>query len=52
MGTDAFVVAGFLPRMAAELEVSEGAAGYSVTVFAICYAVLSPLLTTVTASAP
>ncbi|SNR33319.1 Predicted arabinose efflux permease, MFS family [Haloechinothrix alba] len=52
VGTDAFVVAGFLPRMADELGVSEAAAGYSVTVFAICYAVFSPLLATATATVP
>lgn len=52
VGTDAFVIAGFLPRMADELGVSEAAAGYSVTVFAICYAVFSPLLATVTATVP
>lgn len=52
VGTDAFVVAGFLPEMAGELGVTEATAGYSVTVFAICYAVFSPLLATVTATAP
>ncbi|WP_129838782.1 MFS transporter [Streptomyces sp. RFCAC02] len=52
VGTDAFVVAGFLPQMADELGVTEAAAGYSVTVFAICYAVFSPLLATVTATVP
>ncbi|MDN5737984.1 MAG: MFS transporter [Brevibacterium aurantiacum] len=52
VGTDAFVVAGFLPEMANELSVTEAAAGYSVTVFAICYAVFSPLLATVTATVP
>lgn len=52
VGTDAFVVAGFLPEMANELSVTETAAGYSVTVFAICYAVFSPLLATITATVP
>lgn len=52
VGTDAFVVAGFLPEMANELGVTEAAAGYSVTVFAICYAVFSPLLATITATVP
>lgn len=52
VGTDAFVVAGFLPEMAAELDVTEAAAGSTVTVFAICYAVFSPLLATLTATVP
>lgn len=52
VGTDAFVVAGFLPDMAASLQVGEGAAGQSVTVFAAAYAVLSPVLATVTARVP
>ncbi|MEV4473682.1 MFS transporter [Nonomuraea sp. NPDC049504] len=49
VGTDAFVVAGFLPQLAASLEVSETAAGQSVTAFAVAYAILSPVLATVTA---
>ncbi|WP_020657328.1 MFS transporter [Amycolatopsis benzoatilytica] len=52
VGTDAFVVAGFLPQMASELRVSEAAAGYSMTVFALCYAVFSPVLATLTATVP
>ncbi|NUP02394.1 MAG: MFS transporter [Nonomuraea sp.] len=52
VGTDAFVVAGFLPDLAASLHVTEGTAGQSVTVFAVAYAVLSPVLATVTARVP
>ncbi|MGW1468178.1 MFS transporter [Streptomyces sp. NPDC002308] len=52
VGTDAFVVAGFLPSMADELHVSSTAAGQSVTVFAAAYAVLSPVLATATARLP
>jgi len=52
VGTDAFIVAGFLPAMAAELAVSPAAAGQSVTVFAIAYAVLAPFVATVTARVP
>jgi MFS transporter, DHA1 family, inner membrane transport protein len=52
VGTDAFVVAGFLPATAAELGVSVAAAGQSVTVFAIAYAVLSPVVATLTATLP
>ncbi|GAA3470466.1 MFS transporter [Nonomuraea roseola] len=52
VGTDAFVVAGFLPEMAASLHVSEAAAGQSVTVFAAAYAIGSPVLATLTARLP
>lgn len=52
VGTDAFVVAGFLPSMADELHVSSTAAGQSVTVFAAAYALFSPVLATVTARLP
>ncbi|MFD6529709.1 MFS transporter [Streptomyces sp. NPDC060184] len=52
VGTDAFVVAGFLPSMAEELHVSSTAAGQSVTVFAAAYALLSPVLATATARLP
>ncbi|MCO5998194.1 MFS transporter [Actinoallomurus rhizosphaericola] len=52
VGTDAFVVAGFLPSMARTLHVSAGAAGQSVTVFAVAYAVLAPVLATATARLP
>ncbi|MFD7656135.1 MFS transporter [Actinosynnema sp. NPDC059797] len=52
VGTDAFVVAGFLPQMAESLRVSESTAGQSVTVFAAAYALLSPVLATVTARLP
>ncbi|GAA3614915.1 MFS transporter [Nonomuraea rosea] len=52
VGTDAYVVAGFLPAMAESLHVSVAAAGQSATVFAITYAVLSPILATVLARMP
>ncbi|MGW0856598.1 MFS transporter [Streptomyces sp. NPDC002690] len=52
VGTDAFVVAGFLPSMAEDLHVSTAAAGQSITVFAAAYAVLSPVLATATARLP
>jgi predicted MFS family arabinose efflux permease len=52
VGTDAYVVAGFLPDMASSLHVSEGTAGQSATAFAITYAVLSPVLATVLARVP
>ena len=48
VGTDAFILSAFLPEMAAELGVSVAHAGYAVTVFAASYAVLSPILATLT----
>ncbi|WP_228785352.1 MFS transporter [Nocardia cyriacigeorgica] len=52
VGTDAFVVAGFLPDMAESLSVSTATAGLSVTVFAVAYAVAAPVLATLTARIP
>ncbi|MDF5758342.1 MFS transporter [Spongiactinospora sp. TRM90649] len=52
VGTGVFAVAGFLPAMAASLGVSEAAAGQSVTVFALAYAALAPVLATMTARMP
>ncbi|WP_249359622.1 MFS transporter [Nocardia cyriacigeorgica] len=52
VGTDAFVVAGFLPDMAASLAVSAATAGLSITVFAVAYAVAAPVLATLTARIP
>ncbi|GAB2331868.1 MFS transporter [Streptomyces variabilis] len=52
VGTDAFITAGFLPAMAHSLHVSTSAAGQSVTLFAAAYAVLSPVLATLTARLP
>ncbi|OKI07267.1 MFS transporter [Streptomyces sp. CB02923] len=49
VGTDAFVIAGVLPDIAADLHTGLGAAGQLVTVFAVAYAVLSPLLAAFTA---
>tara|TARA_R110000851_G_scaffold297817_3_gene453171 strand:- start:45280 stop:46449 length:1170 start_codon:yes stop_codon:yes gene_type:complete len=48
VGTDAFILSAFLPDMAADLGVSVAQAGYAVTVFAASYAVLSPVLATLT----
>ncbi|KJS62115.1 MFS transporter [Streptomyces rubellomurinus] len=52
VGTDAFVVAGFLPSMAKDLHVSSATAGQSITVFAAAYAILSPVLATLLARLP
>jgi predicted MFS family arabinose efflux permease len=49
VGTDAWVVAGFLPRMAHDVDTSVAAAGRSVTVFALAYAAGAPCLAAATA---
>jgi len=43
IGTDAFVVAGILPELATDLDVSVAAAGQLVTAYSLAYAVLAPL---------
>jgi predicted MFS family arabinose efflux permease len=48
IGTDLFVIAGILPGVAADLRTSVALAGQLVTVFAIAYALSSPLLAGVT----
>jgi MFS transporter, DHA1 family, purine base/nucleoside efflux pump len=48
VGTSAYVVSGVLPDVAAELDVSLGAAGQLATAFALSYAVGAPLLATLT----
>jgi predicted MFS family arabinose efflux permease len=52
VGTDVFIVAGFLPAMAESLDVSAANAGQSVTVFAVTFAVLAPVLAAATARIP
>jgi len=49
LGTDGFVIAGVLPDIAVSLHIGLGAAGQLVTVFAISYALLAPVLATLTA---
>ncbi|WP_441278436.1 MFS transporter [Tardiphaga sp. 172_B4_N1_3] len=44
IGTEAFVIAGLLPIMAADLNVTLAATGQLVTVYAITYAIGSPIL--------
>jgi predicted MFS family arabinose efflux permease len=51
-GTDAFIVAGVLPPLAHSLESSIATAGQMVTIYALAYAVGSPLITTATANWP
>lgn len=48
VGTEGFMIAGILPRLANDLTVSPSATGYLVTVFAFAYAVSSPVLTALT----
>jgi MFS transporter, DHA1 family, inner membrane transport protein len=48
VGTDAFVVAGVLGDVSRSLQVSVAQAGQLVTVFALAYAVLSPVLAALT----
>jgi predicted MFS family arabinose efflux permease len=44
VGTDSFVVAGILPQVAESLNVSVSVAGQMVTVYALSYALLSPVI--------
>src|SRR5450830_1680016 len=48
VGTESFMIAGLLPDMATDLHVSVVAAGQLVTVFALAYALSSPVLTALT----
>ncbi|MCT2590297.1 MFS transporter [Streptomyces sp. N2-109] len=52
IGTDDFVIAGLLPQIAEDLQVSEAAAGQLVTVFSVTYAVAAPVLAVLTARLP
>ncbi|MBP2302625.1 MFS transporter [Azospirillum picis] len=48
VGTESFMIAAILPDIAADLSVSEQAAGQLVSVFALTYAASSPVLTAAT----
>ncbi|HVJ54065.1 MAG TPA: MFS transporter [Aliidongia sp.] len=48
VGTEGFMIAAILPRIASDLSISIAAAGQIVTVFALSYAFSSPILTTLT----
>ncbi|WP_414166641.1 MFS transporter [Streptoverticillium reticulum] len=50
IGTDAYVIAGVLPDLARDLDVTVGAAGQLVTVFAAVYALSAPVVSSLTAS--
>jgi predicted MFS family arabinose efflux permease len=47
IGTEGFMIAGLLPDISADLGVSVQAAGQLVTIFALTYAVSSPILTAI-----
>jgi len=49
VGTESFMVAGILPKIAGDLAVSPSAAGQLVTAFALSYALSSPILTALSA---
>src|SRR4051812_39798697 len=44
IGTEAFVIAGLLPAIAADLQISTAATGQLVTAYALTYAIGSPVL--------
>jgi len=48
VGTSAYIVSGMLPAVAAELDVSLGAAGQLTTAFALAYAIGAPVLAVLT----
>ncbi|WP_237733438.1 MFS transporter [Achromobacter xylosoxidans] len=50
VGMDAFIVSAFLPEMAEDLSVSASMAGWSVTAFALAYALLAPIIATMTST--
>lgn len=52
VGTDSFVVAGILPQVAQSLGVSVPVAGQMVTVYALSYALLSPIIAALAAHWP
>jgi predicted MFS family arabinose efflux permease len=52
MGTDSFVLAGILPQMAHGLHVSTGAAGQTITAFALTYGLTGPFLAALTSRLP
>jgi len=52
LGTDSFVIAGILPEVAKSLEVSISLAGQMVTLYALSYALLSPVIAALAAHWP
>ncbi|QDC02178.1 MFS transporter [Mesorhizobium sp. 8] len=49
IGTDSFVVAGILPDVARSFDIEVAAAGQLITVYALAYALMTPVMATVTA---
>jgi MFS transporter, DHA1 family, inner membrane transport protein len=49
IGTDAYVIAGILPRVAGSFDVTVAAAGQLVTVYALVYGLLTPVMAAFTA---
>lgn len=47
LGTDEFVIAGLLPELAADLQITTGMAGQLITVFALAFALGAPVLAVV-----
>lgn len=52
VGTDGFIIVGLLPEIHKTFDVSTGDAGLMVSVFAIAYAILGPVLATATGRLP
>jgi predicted MFS family arabinose efflux permease len=52
LGTDAFVIAGVLPVIARDMQVTEGLAGQLVTVFSLTYGLGAPVLAALTGRWP
>lgn len=52
VGTNAFVVAGVLPQIAATLHVNTAQVGYTITVYGIVVAIVSPVIATIFAKVP
>ncbi|RXH18437.1 MFS transporter [Bradyrhizobium guangzhouense] len=52
LGTDSYVVAGVLPEISRNFDVSIGAAGQMTTVYSVTFALLSPTIAAIAASVP
>ncbi|MFH9424910.1 MFS transporter [Streptomyces sp. NPDC017529] len=52
LGVDAYVMAGLLPLVSADLHISASSAGQMVTVFTLCYALGGPVFATLLAARP
>ena len=52
LGTDTFVMAGVLPKIAAEFNVDIGVAGQLTTLYAIAYALLAPTIAAIAGNVP